>query len=106
MKRLLLPPLLLALLSFLGCGNVFFGGALRASSTIQGSVTRVELGTVAAGNGGTIEVTFVTFLDGGRTSRVSFCNDQTSLFPLGQSFRVNFNAGTPCSSLIIVMVLG
>jgi hypothetical protein len=69
-----------------GCGNVSVSGAINTGSTITGSISFVQLGNVLNGTGGTIQVTFVTFLQNGASSTIGFCNDQTSLFPINQSW--------------------
>ncbi len=106
MTRLLPPVLIAALLLFsTGCGNVFVGGAIRTGSTIQGSVSTVQLSSILSGTGGTLQVTFVTFLQNGTSSTIGFCNDQTSLFPRNQTVSVNFNPGQTCSTVIIVVII-
>jgi hypothetical protein len=52
-----------------------------------------------------VQVTFVTFLQNGTSSTIGFCGDQTTLFPLNQTVRANFNPGLP-SELLISMKLG
>jgi len=94
------------LLSSIGCGNVFVRGAIQAGSTIQGSVSTMQIGSVLNGTGGTVEVTFVTFLESGTFSTIGFCADQTSLFPLDQTVLVNFSPGQPCATVIIVVIVG
>jgi hypothetical protein len=34
-----------------------------------------------------------------------FCGDQTTLFPLNQTVRVNFNPGQPCATVIVVVIV-
>jgi hypothetical protein len=68
-----------------GCGNVFVGGAIRTGSTsrrstIRGPVSTVEIGSLLNGTGGTVQVTFVTFLANGTFFTIGFCADQLSLF--------------------------
>jgi hypothetical protein len=105
-KCFLLPVLVVSLLFFsTGCGNVFFRGDIQTGSTIQGSVSVVELGNILNGIGETIQVTFVTFLENGTSSTLTFCDDQTTLFPLDQTVRVNFNPGQPCSTIIVVVIV-
>ena len=105
MKRLLSPVLLLSLLLFsTGCGNVFVRGAIETGSTIQGSVSIVQLGNTLNGME-TVQVTFVTLLRNGASSTIGFCGDQTDLFPLDQTVRVNFNPGQPCSTVIVVVIV-
>jgi hypothetical protein len=99
------------LLSSIGCGNVFVRGAILTGSTIQGSVSTVEIGSVMNGTGGTVQVTFVTFLENGTSSTIGFCADRfsanpASLFPLGQTVMVNFNPGQPCATVITVVIVG
>ncbi len=99
------------LVSSTGCGNVFVGGAIQPGSTIQGSVSTVQTGSVLNGTGGTVQITFVTFLANGRSSTIGFCSDSlssdaASLFPLGQTVLVNFNSGQLCASVIAVEIIG
>ena len=105
MKRLL--SLLLVLSLFLlstGCGNVFVRGAIETGSTIQGSVTGVQLGNTLNGME-TVQVTFVTLLQNGTSSVIGFCGDQSVLFPLDQTVRVNFNPGQTCATVMVVVVV-
>ena len=105
MKRLL--SLLLVLSLFListGCGNVFVRGAIETGSTIQGSVTGVQLGNTLNGME-TVQVTFVTLLQNGTFSIIGFCGDQSVLFPLDQTVRVNFNPGRPCATIMVVVIV-
>jgi hypothetical protein len=104
-KRLLSPLLLLSLLLFsTGCGNVFVRGAIETGSTIQGSVSIVQLGNTLNGME-TVQVTFVTLLQNSISSTIGFCGDQTTLFPLNQTVRVNFNPGQPCATVIVVVIV-
>jgi hypothetical protein len=105
-KRFLSPVLIGSLLiASTGCGNIFIRGALNTDSTMTGSVTFVQLGNVLNGNGGTVPVTFVTFVQNGVSSTIGFCDDQRSLFPLDQGVRVNFNPGQPCATILIVVII-
>ena len=105
MKRLLslLLVLLLSLLST-GCGNVVVRGAIETGSTIQGSVSIVQLGNALNGME-TVQVTFVTLLQNGTSSTFGFCGDQTTLFPLGQTVRVNFHPGQACATVMVVVII-
>ena len=101
MKRLLSPLLVLSLfLLSAGCGNVFVRGAIEPGSTIEGLVSIVEIETQ-----GTLQVTFVTLLQNGTSSTIGFCGDQSALFPLQHSVRVNFNPGKPCATVIVVVIV-
>jgi hypothetical protein len=45
----------------------------------------------------------VTLLQNGTSSTIGFCGDQSALFPLHRSVRVNFNPGKPCATVIVVV---
>jgi len=47
----------------------------------------------------------VTFLQNGTSSTIGFCGDQTSLFPLDQTVRANFNPGSSCATIITVVII-
>ena len=101
MKRLLSPVLVLALLLLsTSCGDVFVRGAIDLGSTLEGSVSIVQIETE-----GTVQVTFVTLLQNGTSSTIGFCGDQSVLFPLHQYVRVNFNPGKPCATVIVVVIV-
>ena len=105
MKRLLSPLLVLSwFLLSTGCGNVFVRGAIETGSTIQGSVTGVQLGNTLNGME-TVQVTFVTLLQNGTSSVIGFCGNQSVLFPLDQTVRVNFNPGHPCATIMVVVIV-
>jgi hypothetical protein len=71
-KHLLSPLLVLSLLLFsTGCGNVFVCGAIETGSTIQGSVSFVQLGNTLNGME-TIQVTNVTLLQNSMSSTIGF----------------------------------
>jgi hypothetical protein len=84
------------------CGDIFVGGAINFS-TMSGFVSIVHLTTVSDGNG-SVQVTFVTFLQQGTSSTMGFCGDQTSQFPLNQMVTTNFNPGQPCATIIVVII--
>ncbi len=107
MKRLLAAFLALCLTGLCtSCGNVFIGGGFQPTpSSITGTVTFVEVNNVISG-GTSVEVTFVTFLQDGLSSSMTFCGDQSSQFPLNQAVTTNFNPGQPCATLVIVIIIG
>ncbi len=90
------------ILSCAGCGAFFIGGAITTGSTFQGTVSVAQLSAVNAN----VQVTFVTFLHNGSSSRMTFCGNQISLFPPNQTVQVNFNSGQPCATLLLVVVIG
>ena len=86
------------------CGVFFIGGAF-APATVQGTISTVQLTTVANGTGGTVEVTMVTFLQVGTSTTIAFCDDQTHQFTLNQSVTVNFHPHQPCATLVEVLLI-
>lgn len=106
MARTLLA--LLASLLLTGCGQVFVGfvsNPQMPSSSVSGIVIVVHLESTNDANGGSITFTAVTFSNGGLSNTVNFCGDQRSRFPLNQAVKAEFNAGTVCSNLVVVVSL-
>jgi hypothetical protein len=97
---------LVALTLFLttSCGVFFIGGAI-VPATVQGTISTVQLTSVANGTGGTIEVTMVTFLQVGTSTTIAFCDDQTHQFTLNQLVTVNFHPNQPCATLVEVLII-
>jgi hypothetical protein len=105
-KRLLCVLLVSVLLgSVCGCGSKFFVRGALNSSTISGTVSIVQLTTVVDG-GSSVTVTLVTFLQSGTSSTMNFCGDQRMQFPVDQFVQANFTPGTPCASVIEIVVSG
>jgi hypothetical protein len=99
----LLAALLVVVFVFscIGCEDVFVGGAIRPGiTTVDGFVSILQISTV---NGTT--VTFVTLLSNGISSTFGFCGDQRPRFPMNQNVRAEFNPGTPCNSIVTIVVL-
>ena len=107
MKRLLCISLLACLVTTLtGCGNIFFRGALPGvSSSVSGAVSVVQLSAVIGENGTTVQITLVTFLQGGTSSTIGFCGDRRSQFPMQQTVRAEFNPGQTCASIVSVVIV-
>jgi hypothetical protein len=101
-QRLLAALLLVVLvLSCAGCGNIFVRGVIQpGTSTVNGFVSILQISNV---NGTT--VTFVTFLSNGTSSTFGFCGDQRPRFPINQNVRAEFNPGTPCNSVVTIVIL-
>jgi hypothetical protein len=100
---LLLAIFLIATLS--GCGNIFVRGALPAgSSSVSGLVSVVQLSAIIGDSGTTVQVTFVTFVQGGASSTIGFCGDERSQFPMQQTVRANFTPGQTCASVITIVI--
>jgi len=107
MKHLLLLTLIGSLLlSVVGCGAVFIGGAIQPATTVTGSVTSAQLGSAVNGAGGTVQVTFVTLFQSSSSSTFAFCSNHITQFPLNQMVSVNFNPGQPCANIILVVIVG
>lgn len=105
MKRLLVLVLLsLVVLGATGCNGVFsVQGAIRNGSVVTGTVSIVELSTVI--DGGTfVTVTFVTLINSGVPTRSTFCGDQTAFFPTDRFVTATFTPGTPCFSVLQVVI--
>jgi hypothetical protein len=102
-QRLLFVLLVVScLLWCAGCGNVFVGGAIRPGvNTVSGLVSIVQLTIVD----GTVQVTFVTFLENGTSSTFGFCGDQRNRFPMNQNVRTNFNPGQPCGTIVTIVLI-
>lgn len=106
MARIL--PALLVLLLLTGCGQVFVGVVSSPQGqplSVSGIVIVVHLETSSDVNGNSVTFTAVTFSNGGLSSNVNFCGDQRSQFPLNRIVRADFNPGTVCSNLVVVVNL-
>jgi hypothetical protein len=68
--------------------------------TVSGLVTVVHLSITSGGS----SITVVTFAAGGTANSVNFCGDQRSQFPMNQFVQASFNPGTPCATLIAIVV--
>jgi hypothetical protein len=91
-----------------GCGNVFISGALPgtlAPSSVSGAISVVQLSAVIGENGTTIQVTFVTFLQGATSSTIGFCGDRRDQFPMQQTVRAEFKPGQSCASIVTIAIL-
>lgn len=107
MKRLFYLSLVACLTTtFTACGNVFVRGALPGGiSTISGSVSVVQLSATVGENGTTVQITFVTLLQGGTSSTIGFCGDQRSQFPMQQTVRAEFSPGRTCASIVTIVIV-
>lgn len=104
MKRLRLLTLVSLLLGFsCACGSKFFVRGAINTASINGTVSTVELSTVVE-NGTSVTVTVVTFLQSGTSSSMSFCGDQSALFPLNQSVTASFTTAPPCASIVQIVI--
>ena len=75
-------------------------GSFGTASTFAGTVSAVQLSL-----NGDVQVTFVTFLQSGPPFTIGFCGNQTGLFPLTQTVRVNFNPGQVCATVVVVVIV-
>jgi hypothetical protein len=105
MKRLLAVLLLGSLVvCSSSCNGVFsVQGAIPNGSVVTGTVSFVELSTVIDG-GIFVTVTFVTLINTGVPTRSTFCGDQTAFFPMNQFVTARFTPGTPCFSVLQVVI--
>jgi len=104
-KRLLVAVLLASLvISNAGCSGVFVvRGAIPNHSIVTGTVSFVELSTVIDG-GVFVTVTIVTLVNSGVPTNATFCGDQTAFFPTDQFVTATFSPGTPCFSVVQVII--
>ena len=107
MKRLFCVFLVAYLVpTITGCGNVFFRGALPGvPASVSGAVSVVQLSAIIGDNGTTVQVTFVTFLQGGTSSTIGFCGDERNRFPMQQTVRAEFNPGQSCASIVTIVIV-
>ncbi len=104
MERLLYF-LLVVYLAFglVGCGNTSISGAIQ-QGTASGFVSIVQLSEINIANG-TVQVTFVTFVQNGTSSTFGFCGDQRSLFPMDQTIRAEFAQGRTCNNILQITII-
>ena len=103
MKRLLcILPLIFLIVVSVACGNITVRGAIQPG-IVSGLVSMVQLSEVE-GTNGTVQVTFVTFLQNGTSSVIGFCGDQRSLFPMDQTIRAQFDQGQTCNNIIQITI--
>ena len=103
--RLLAAVLLcFVIVSNSACNGVFrVQGAIPNHSIVTGTVSIVELSTVIDG-GIFVTVTIVTLINTGIPTRTTFCGDQTAFFPTDQFVTASFTPGTPCFSVVQVVI--
>ena len=105
-------PALFTLLGWLlltGCGQIFVGVVSNPqipSSSLNGRVTAVVLGSVNDLHGNPLTITIVTLTNGGLASTTNFCGDQRALFPINSVVQVDFTQETQCLSLVKVAIIG
>ncbi|HUE53759.1 MAG TPA: hypothetical protein VMO80_15550 [Terriglobales bacterium] len=103
MKRLpCIIPLVFLIFGSVACGNISVRGAIQPG-IVSGLVSIVQLSEVG-GTNGTVQVTFVTFLQNGTSSVIGFCGDQRSFFPMDQTIRAQFDRGQTCNNIIQITV--
>lgn len=103
LSLLLAVPLAAGLIA---CGSAFFvGGAINpGTSTVIGLISVVQVSAVIGDSGSTVQVTFVTFQQNGRSSTIGFCGDESGRFPMQQSVRANFTPGQTCASILTIVI--
>jgi uncharacterized protein YceK len=105
-RYVLLGLIIVIIFALTGCGTVFVGFVSNPGvtpSNISGTVTIVDLGFVADGQGAIVNVTLVTLVNLSITKTMTFCGDRQTLFPINQSLKVEFTNGTLCSNLVSVV---
>ena len=90
-----------------GCGGtVGIGGSASSGNlaVVKGTVSSVQLSSVAGSSGSMVQVTFVGFQTNFNTSQVTFCGNTTNQFPMNTMVTVNFNPGRDCNVISVVVV--
>jgi hypothetical protein len=101
-NRLLVFLVVACLLTSASCGDIFVRGAINTGSQTAGGV--VSIVQLSAATGGGVSITIITLAANGMASTFSFCGDQRTRFPVDSQVRVNFMPGTPCASVITVVL--
>jgi hypothetical protein len=105
MKRLWSFLLAFFLLSPLcGCGSQFFVRGAVNTATVSGTVSLVQLSSVAS-HGTFVTVTVVTFLQSGTSTNLNFCGDQRAQFPMERFVNASFTPGPVCGSILQIVIV-
>ena len=102
MRRLLIFPVLVCLVTSVACGDIFVRGAINTGpQSASGIVSIVQF---SASSGGGVSITIITLTGDRMASTLRFCGDQRTLFPVDQQVQINFTPGTPCAAVLRVIV--
>lgn len=103
MKSLIVVVVLLALI-LSGCGSVTAIGGFTPGPmvVVSGTVSSVQISSVS-GNGGMVQVTFVTLQTNGMANQLAFCGNNAGQFPMNTSVIVHFNPGQDCNVISVVI---
>ena len=88
-----------------GCGGSWVVAGKWGSSAVQhvtGVVSGVYLQYLTDNQGNTQTMTVVTFMTAGVPTPITFCGDQTGVFPENEDLAVTYEPGTACSNVISV----
>ena len=102
MNRLLVLLVVACLLTSVSCGDIFVRGAINPGS--QSATGTVSIVQFSAGTGSGVSITIITLAGNGMASTFSFCGDQRTQFPVDRQVQVSFMPGTPCASLVAVVL--
>ncbi len=103
--RLLLIFAMLVSLLCNGCGGSWVVAGNWGVSTTQhitGMVSGVYLQYLTDINGIVQTMTVVTFMSAGVPTPITFCGDQSGMFPENEDVAVTYEPGKACSNLISV----
>jgi hypothetical protein len=103
LNRLLVFLVLACLLTSVSCGDIFVRGAINPGT--QSATGTVSIVQFSAGTGTGVSITIITLAGNGMASTFSFCGDQRTQFPVDRQVQVSFMPGTPCAS-VVALVLG
>ncbi len=107
MFRLACTSFLLAALLLIGCGATFVGFAWDpyGTATFTGVVSVVHVTVINDGTGALITISAVTLVTEGTPTTLNLCGDQSDRFPISQTVRAKVSSGSPCSTLVAVVIL-
>ena len=102
MNRLLVLLVVACLLTSVSCGDIFVRGAINTGSQSASGMVSIVQFSAASGSG--VSITIITLAGDGMASTFSFCGDQRTQFPIDSQVRVSFMPGTPCASVVTVVL--
>lgn len=104
LAALLLAVVLISSLALFltSCGGITAIGFHSDMRAVSGTVSSVQLSAVS-GNGGFIQVTFVTLQTNGFPNQFAFCGNNVGQFPMNTSVTVKFNPGQDCNQIVVVV---
>jgi hypothetical protein len=101
-NRLLVFLVVAGLVTTVSCGDIFVRGAINAGTQSASGMVSIVQFSAATGSG--VSITIITLTGNSMASTFRFCGDQRTFFPVDQQVRVNFTPGSPCASVVTVVL--